>query len=158
MTISAIEHATFTIERRLPARPRHAFRFFSEPALKRRWTSCHPDWTVKEESFDFRPGGGEATLWRTSEGEEQRFRAHYFDIVAGQRILYAYDMDFRGEKLSASLVTVVFTPEDGQTRLTFTEQAAYLGGPDARRQRLAGTEWGLDRLVDAITRETAELH
>ena len=42
--------------------------------------------------------------------------------------------------------------------VVFTEQAAYLGGPDAKSQRLAGTEWGLNRLVDAIARETAELH
>lgn len=158
MNAPAIEHATFTIERRLPARPRHAFRFFSEPALKQRWTSCHPDWTVLEQSFDFRPGGGESTIWRTGEGDEQRFRAHYFDIVPGQRILYAYDMDFRSQKLSASLVTVAFASDGEHTRLVFTEQAAYLGGPDAKSQRLAGTEWGLDRLVDAIARETAELH
>ncbi|WP_448949848.1 SRPBCC family protein [Labrys neptuniae] len=158
MTTAAIEHATFTVERLLPARPRHAFRFFSEPALKQRWTDCHPDWTVVAESFDFRPGGGDSMIWRTGDGEEQTFRAHYFDIVPGERILYGYEMSFAGKKISASLVTVLFTPAGGETRLVFTEQAAYLGGPDTQRQRQAGTEWGLDRLVDVLAGEAASLH
>ena len=45
------------IKRDLPGSPRHAFRFWSELAMKRKWTSCHPDWAVLEDSFDFRPGG-----------------------------------------------------------------------------------------------------
>src|SRR5690349_18081276 len=101
-----IEHKTFVVERELAASPKHAFRFFSEPALKERWTSCHPDWTVLEEAFDFRVGGVEAKRWRTDKGDEQTFLARYLDIVPPQRIVYAFDMSFAGERLSASLATV----------------------------------------------------
>ena len=64
--MSTVEHTTFTIERDLPGSPRHAFRFWSEKALKRRWTDCHPDWTVLDDRFDFTAGGEEAVRWRTA--------------------------------------------------------------------------------------------
>lgn len=38
----AVDHRSFVIERTLPGSPTHAFRFWSDHALKRRWTSCHP--------------------------------------------------------------------------------------------------------------------
>lgn len=153
MTSSSVEHSTFTIERELPASPRHAFRFWSEADLKTRWNSCHADWTVLEDIFDFRIGGVEAKRWRTAEGHEQTFRAHYLDIVPERRIIYAYDMSFKGQRLSASLATVEFVLAGTQTRMTFTEQVAFLGGVDARRERVVGTETGFDRLVEVIADE-----
>jgi uncharacterized protein YndB with AHSA1/START domain len=67
-------HSTFTVERNLPGSPRHAFRFWSEPELKLRWTDCHPDWTVLEERFEFRIGGSEVRRWRMPDGQELAFR------------------------------------------------------------------------------------
>ncbi len=150
MTRQPVQHSSFVIERDLPAGPAHAFRFFSEAALKERWTGCHPDWSVIEDSFDFRVGGGESKVWRTGEGVVQTMRAHYLDIVQGERIIYAYEMTFRERRVSASLVTVEFAPSGAKTRMTFTEQLAFLAGGDAdvRRQ---GTEWGFDRLAEAIS-------
>ena len=152
MIISSVEHSTFVIERDLPANPRHAFRFWSEAEFKKRWNSCHPDWTMLEDVLDFRVGGVEAKRWRTAEGDEQTLHAHYLDIVPDQRIIYAYHMSFKGVKLSASLVTVEFFPIGTQTRMIFTEQTAFLGGADARDQRVSGTEAGLDRLAEAIAK------
>ncbi len=150
MTSLSIEHSTFVIERELPASPRHAFRFWSEPDLKRRWTSCHPDWTVLEDRFDFRVGGVEAKRWRTPEGHELTFRAYYLDLVPEHRIIYAYEMSFRGDKLSASLVTIELLAAGAGSRMTFTEQTAFAGGADAQRQRVIGTETGFDRMIEAI--------
>lgn len=157
MTQSPIDHSTFTIERELPASPAHAFRFWSEPELKQRWTSCHPDWTVLEDVFDFRVGGVEAKRWRTPEGHEQTLHVHYLDIVPERRIIYAFGMSFKGETLSASLATVEFHPGGGRTRLTFTEQIAFLGDAEARRQRVTGTEAGLDRLSDELAKTVADM-
>lgn len=143
-----IEHTQFEIIRSFAASPRHVFRFFSEPDLKDRWNGCHPDWVVVEDRFDFAVGGGEAKRWRTKTGDEQTFTAHYLDILADQRIIYAYEMSFAGKRLSASLVTITFAPVTQGMRLVFAEQVALLtGGPASRGQRLAGTEEGLDRLV-----------
>lgn len=158
MTASPVAHSTFVIERELPASPRHAYRFWSEAALKQRWNDCHPDWKVVEDSFDFRVGGIEAKRWRMADGSEQTFRALYFDIVPEQRIIYGFDMSFRGQKVSASLATIELIPAGTQTRMKFTEQLAFLGEPDAMRQRIAGTEDGFDRLVEVVAREAAGLH
>lgn len=155
MTSSSVEHATFVIERELPGSPRHAFRFWSEADLKQRWNSCHADWAVLEDVFDFQAGGSEVKRWRTTEGHEQAFRAHYLDIVPERRIIYAYEMSFRGQRLSASLATVEFAPSGAQTHMTFTEQVAFLGATDARRGRISGTEAGFDRLVEVIARDAA---
>lgn len=150
MKSQEIEHGTFVIDRELPGSPRHAFRFWAEPKLKERWSGCHTDWTVLEDKFDFRPGGTETKRWRTPEGAELAFHAFYLDVVAEERIIYAYEMSFAGERLSASLVTIELTPKGGRTHMKFTEQAAFLKGDGAREQRVQGTEEGLDRLVQAV--------
>lgn len=147
----AIVHTEFTVERQLKTSPRHAFRFWSEAELKSRWSECHADWTVLEDRFEFRVGGTERKRWRMPDGQELTFTAHYLDIVPAQRIIYAYEMSFAGQRLSASLVTVTFNPLGGGTQMTFTEQAVILeGGVDARQQRLMGTEEGMDRLVTLV--------
>jgi uncharacterized protein YndB with AHSA1/START domain len=156
--VTSVEHATFVIERDLPGRPRHAFRFWSEIDLKKRWNDCHADWTVLEDTFDFRVGGVEAKRWRTTEGNELVFRAHYFDIVPDRRIIYAYEMSFKSQRLSASLATVEFVRVGTQTRMIFTEQAAFLGDANARRERVIGTEAGFDRLVAAMATNTGAMH
>jgi uncharacterized protein YndB with AHSA1/START domain len=151
-----VAHTSFIVERELSASPKHAFRFWSKTDHKGRWSGCHPDWAVLEDTFDFRVGGGEAKRWRTPEGSEQTFHAHYLDIEPDQRIIYAYEMSFAGTRLSASLVTVTFDPSGKKTRMTFTEQVAILaGGTGAREQRLMGTEEGLDRLVHIVESDRA---
>lgn len=153
-----VEHKTFVVERELAASPKHAFRFFSESALKERWTSCHPDWTVLEEEFDFRVGGVEAKRWRTSEGQEQTFFARYLDIVPARRIIYAFDMGFAGKRLSASLATVELFAVAARTRMVFTEQIAWLGDAGSLQLRVAGTGEGLDVLADTIAMDIAGVH
>ena len=149
-----VMHTDFTIERRLKTSPRNAFRFWSEPELKSRWNDCHADWRVLEDAFDFRVGGAERKHWRTSEVQDLTFTAHYLDIIAEARIIYAYEMSFAARRLSASLVTVTFTPSGGTTLMTFTEQVALLeGGAGARQQRLVGSEEGMDRLVELVDAE-----
>ena len=156
--MSTVEHTTFVIERDLPAVPRHAFRFWSEKSLKRRWTDCHPDWTVLEDRFDFAPGGEEAVRWRTGEGIELTFTARYLDIVPGDRIIYAFEMSSAGARVSASLATVEFRPAGAGTRMVYTEQMAFLAGAQAMQMRIAGTGGGFDRLNDAIAMDSAGVH
>jgi uncharacterized protein YndB with AHSA1/START domain len=154
-----IEHTSFVVERELSASPRHAFRFWSEAALKARWNDCHLDWRVLEDSFDFRVGGTEVKRWRTPEGDDQTFHAHYLDIVPERRIIYAYEMSFAGTRLSASLVTVTFETLGRKTKMIFTEQVVILsGGKVAREQRLLGTEQGIDRLAEMIGSSSGAEH
>jgi uncharacterized protein YndB with AHSA1/START domain len=89
-----IQHTSFAVERELSASAIHVFRFWSEAELKARWNGCHPNWRVLEDRFDFRVGGTDVKRWRTPNGEEQAFHAHYLDIVPERRIIYAYEMSF----------------------------------------------------------------
>ena len=152
-----VSHTTFAIERTLPGSPAHAFRFWSEHDRKRQWTSCHPDWSVLQDTFDMRIGGTETVRWRTPEGVEHGFRAHYLDIVPGKRIIYAYSMNTGAMQISASLATVEFIGKRGGTSMTYTEQAAFLDADDvAGRSR--GTEFGFERLAAAVERDLAITH
>lgn len=158
MKTNSVDHATFVVERMLPGRPPHAFRFWSEFDLKRKWTSCHPDWTVLEDSFDFRIGGSEVVRWQTTEGEIREFRARYFDIVPGERIIYAYEMSLGDRRLSVSLATVVFAADGAQTRMTFTEQAAALDAGAGIDTRASGTRTGFERLAAIMEQGQSALH
>jgi len=152
-----VHHTSFVIERDLPGSPRHAFRFWSEHDRKRQWTSCHPDWTVEEDRFDFRIDGSELVRWRTPEGIEYGFRAQYLDIAQGQRIIYSYAMNAGVKPISASLVMVEFAPEGTKTRMTYTEQAAFFDAQDAAT-RSSGTGTGFDRLVLVLEQSLAVSH
>ena len=148
---SSIEHTSFTITREFNASPSHVFGFWSDAELKNRWNGCHIDWSVLEDRFEFKVGGSDVKRWRTPEGSEQTFSAYYLDIVPNSRIIYAYEMGFNGERLSASLVTILFEKIAKKARVHFTEQVAILaGGSSAREQRVHGTEEGIDRLVEII--------
>jgi uncharacterized protein YndB with AHSA1/START domain len=152
-----VNHMTFTIERDLPGSPADAFRFWTEHERKRQWTSCHPDWSVLEDSFDVRIGGQEVVRWRTPEGVEHGFRAHYLDLVPARRIIYAYAMNTGSVQMSAALATVEFVGKRGRCRMTYTEQAAFLDPSDAAG-RSRGTEMGFERLILAIESSLSPLH
>jgi uncharacterized protein YndB with AHSA1/START domain len=152
-----VSHTTFVIERDLPGSPDHAFRFWTDHARKRQWTSCHPDWAVLEDIFDVRIGGREVVRWRTPEGVEHGLRAHYLDVVPGKRIIYAYAMNTGDVQTSAALATVEFAGKRGSARMTYTEQAAFLESADAKL-RSRGTETGFERLLLAIEESLAALH
>lgn len=145
-----VDHRTFVIERQLPGTTAYAFRFWSDFDLKRRWTACHPDWHVLKDQFDFRPGGGEHTIWRMPDGTEQSMQAHYLEVHPAARIVYAYTMAVSGQPISSSLVTVEFTPGPAaDTHMTFTEQAVFATRAHGEA-RQSGTGIGFDRLRDVM--------
>ncbi|SHG94196.1 Uncharacterized conserved protein YndB, AHSA1/START domain [Kaistia soli DSM 19436] len=151
----AVDHRTFVIERELPGSVGHAFRFWSDHQLKRRWTSCHPDWHVIEDRLDFRVDGGERLLWRMPDGTEQAMLAHYLEILPFVRIVYAYTMRTNGSSISSSLVTVEFGARGPSTIMTFTEQAVFGRARDGDI-RETGTGSGFDRLRDIMSAEQAQ--
>lgn len=151
-----VNHRTFVIVRELPGSPAHAFRFWSDHELKRRWNVCHPSWEVIEDRFDFRVDGGERMIWRMPDGTEQAMLAHFLEIAPRQRIVYAYTMRTDGESISSSLVTVEFEGISGRTTMTFTEQAVFLDVKDGDI-RESGTGFGFDRLRDVMGEDLVAL-
>lgn len=144
-----VDHRSFVIERELPGGPAHAFRFWSEHDLKRRWNACHPDWQVIEDRFDFRVDGHESMNWRMPDGTYQAMLAHFLEVHPRQRIVYAYTMRTNDVPISSSLVTVEFEGRGGKTIMTFTEQAVF-SNPAHGDTRESGTGIGLLRLQEIM--------
>ena len=71
----------------------------------------------------------------------------FFDIVPDARIVFAYDIEIGGRRLSASLVTVEFAGEGEATFMRMTEQLAYFDGHDDLEDRIHGTREGIERLA-----------
>ncbi len=151
MTDHSIAHGVFTIERTYPdVAPQRVFDAFATAAGKQAWFFGPGDWQIAQREFDFRPGGRERVKGRRSSGDESFFDAVYFDIVPGERIVYAYDMWHEGRKLSVSLATLEFHAVAGGTRLRLCEQGAFLDGYDDAGRREHGTIELMDRMETTL--------
>jgi uncharacterized protein YndB with AHSA1/START domain len=149
-TQSPVVHRTFSLERTYPVQPSHVFAAFANQETKRRWFAEGERWELDEFTVDFRVGGREVARFRFTgggaNGAPMGNDTIFLDIVPDQRIVFAYTMTVREQRISASLATVELTPADGATRLIYTEQGAFLDGRDQPESREAG--WGslLERL------------
>jgi uncharacterized protein YndB with AHSA1/START domain len=141
-----VVHSTFCIERSYDASPERVFQAFAQSESKAKWFSGPEAWVAHKREFDFRVGGREVLSGGPKGKPPHTFEARYFDIVANQRIVYAYDMYVGEQKLSVSLATIELVAQGKGTRLTMTEQGAYLDGVEDGSQREAGTKELLEKL------------
>ena len=139
MTERTISHGSFTIDRVFAAKPDRVFRAWSDPHQKSKWFPVG-------DVFDFRVGGREYQAGSAPDGNNYVFDVRYHDIVADQRIVYAYEMLMNGRRISVSVATVQLLPEGEGTRVVVTEQGAFLDGLDTSLQREGGT----NQLMDAL--------
>lgn len=139
-------HTDLVIEREFAAAPEAVFHAWADPEAKRSWSDCHAEHTTHYQ-LDFRLFGHETHRVAYPDGRVQEIEKVFFDIAAGRRIVFAYDIRLDGRPLSVSLVTVEFFAAKCGTRMVYTEQLAYLDGHEDRAERLRGTEEGLDRLA-----------
>ena len=146
MTPRSVVHSTFAIERQFTAPVARVFAAWSDPEKKRRWSSCHDDWRALEYRLDFRVDGTEVNRVMRPDGVIHSVKGRFLDIVPGERIVYVYDMTIGEARISVSLVTVVFAPAGAETKMTFTEQVAFLDGDGDAEERREGTEVGLARI------------
>lgn len=141
------KHGSFTIERTYSASPERVFNAWADPKSKLAWYKCDDAWVQSGHQFDFRPGGRERLASTPPGGLPHVFEALYYDIVPNRRIIYSYDLLIGTKRLSASLATIELEPHGSGTRLTFTEQSAFLDGYDDFAGREHGTREGLDNLA-----------
>lgn len=148
MTDRCVNHVTFVIERRYPASPAKVFGAWADAAAKGVWLD-DPDYKSDEgadSELDFRVGGHERFGGLTPEGTRYSYDALYYDIVPDERIVYSYEMYSGDDRMSVSLTTVEIVPDQDGTKLTYTEQGAFLDGIDKPEDRQEGTAWILDNL------------
>lgn len=145
MADRSVVHATFIINRTYKATPERVFAAWADPEKKRLWFGT-PDPANPAHIFEFRVGGREYSEGAAPDGKVYTFDVTYEDIVPNERIVYSYDMTLSGQRISVSLGTIELKPEGDGTRLTYTEQGAFLDGLDEPRQRELGTIGLLDAL------------
>lgn len=148
--MTSATHTSFVIERRFAAPPAAVFGAWADLEAKKRWSDCHVDEGETELTMDFRPGGRESYRAQLPGGVSQRVEKVFFDIVPDARIVFAYDVEIGGRRLSASLVTVEFAGEGEATFMRMTEQLAYFDGHDDLEDRIHGTREGIERLAPEV--------
>jgi uncharacterized protein YndB with AHSA1/START domain len=147
----SVVHATFCIERTYRASPAEVFRALTDPAAKAKWFTGGNGYTLLAREMDVRPGGREHVKGRKDTGVVSTFDAIYHDVIADERIVYAYEMHLDDRKISISLATLELKPAGTDTRLVMTEQGAFLDGYDDAGSREHGTNFLLDALGKSLT-------
>jgi uncharacterized protein YndB with AHSA1/START domain len=150
------QFATFTVERDLAFRPATVFRAFADLEAKRRWFG-DPGTVDPSHTLDFRVGGREHAGGDAPAVGTYTFDAEYHDIVPDERIIYTYDMTIDGNRISASVATIVLTPTDAGTHLRLTEQGVFLDGHDTNAAREHGTNELIDALAASLAGQPAEV-
>jgi uncharacterized protein YndB with AHSA1/START domain len=146
----SVVHATFRIERTYPASPAQVFKALTDPAAKAKWFTGGNGYTLLAREMDVRPGGREHVKGRKDNGVVSTFDAVYHDVVADERIVYAYEMHLDDRKISVSLATLELKPAGTDTRLVMTEQGAFLDGYDDAGSREHGSNFLLDALGNSL--------
>jgi uncharacterized protein YndB with AHSA1/START domain len=147
--VRSVNHAIFTIERRLDALPHEVFDAFADPLRHERWYVKADDWPIAEYHHDFRIGGREHGRFSPDGRTVYVSDTLYLDIIADRRIVFAYSMSSGPTPISASVATIELLPDGGGTRLVYTEQGAFLDD----RDRPGVRELGWQALLDSLEAE-----
>lgn len=141
-------HATFAIERTYAVPSARAWSAWADPEQKRQWFG--PQELASGHELDFRVGGSERLTVGTPDGLVYSFVSRFNDLVEPQRIVHTYEMYRDDVRMSVSVATIELEGVEGGTKLTFTEQGAYLDGLDTPAAREHGTRELLDALERAL--------
>ena len=143
----SVVHATFDVERTYDAPAALVWQVLTDADAKQKWFSGPPGrWELIERHMDVRVGGSERLNGRWEGGVVSTFDATYHDVVPNQRLVYSYVMHLDDKKISVSLATMRLQAVGTKTRLTVTEQGAFLDGYDDAGSREQGTGHLLDAL------------
>jgi uncharacterized protein YndB with AHSA1/START domain len=142
----SVTHSTFSLERTYDASPARVFAAWADPEQKAAWFGGPPEWRETAFEVDFRVGGRDVSRGGPHDGPIHSFEALYYDIVPDERIVYSYEMHLDDKRISVSLATIELAPAGEGTRLTLTEQGAYLDDFDDPSLREGGTSHLLEAL------------
>ena len=142
MSVPQIVQGTFTLRREWAATPARVFAAWADGDLKKRWFFGPPGkWLETRRELDFRVGGREIVEGRFDEPAiTTRFDARYHLIEPGHRLIFVYDLHVADQFHSVTLASLHLEPAGTRTRVTYTEQIAFLDGEDGTEMRRTGTE------------------
>ena len=142
-----VDHAQFTIERVYDAAPATVMAAWADAEARKRWGPPSPKVALVYDEAEFHVGGHDVGRCGRPDDLAYRVEAHYQDIVPGRRIVFVETVEGRRARLSVSLITVEFKPEDAGTRLRLTAQVAALAGADMIEENKAGWTAALGNLA-----------
>jgi len=149
----SVVHATFHLERIYDAPLAQVWRAFTEPAAKAQWFGAPSEQVeILERAMDVRAGGRERLKGRWGRGVVSMYDAIYYDVIENERLVYCYEMHLDDRKISVSVATIQLKANGKGTRITVTEQGAFLDGYDDAGSR----EHGTNELLDALGRSLAK--
>lgn len=136
---ATVSHETFTIERVYPNCLAHVWASWSVREKKAAWMGSDGL------EMDFRTGGAERGAFEDARGTHVN-EGRYFEIAEQERIVLAYSMSVNGRVHTVSLATVLFSDEDGGTRVRYSEQMIVIPPSDG----VAGRRAGWDHLLEEL--------
>jgi len=149
----SVVHATFHLERSYDASPTRVWKALTDPAAKAQWFGAPSEQVeILERTMDVRPGGCERLKGRWGGKVVSMFDAIYYDVIENERLVYCYEMHLDDRKISVSVATIQLKANGKGTRITVTEQGAFLDGYDDAGSR----EHGTNELLDALGRSLAK--
>ena len=151
----SVTHATFVLERTYDADVERVFAAWATQKAKARWFIGPEGAERSDHELDFRVGGKEHLSVAVPAGPLYSFDAVYQDIVVNERLVTTYQMHMDGELISVSVATVELEPAGTSTKLTYTEQGAFLDELDTAAAREEGTAELLDNLGRALAPSAA---
>ena len=154
MNTPDIVHASLTVTRDYDFPPERVFAAWSTAEAKRQWFGAESDgFKLDEYRLDFRPGGVERCYGRKPGGGGFSNDGVYHYIVENEKIVLTYYMTIDDAPYSVSMTIIELAPHGNGTRLTLTEDNAFLTGVDENAGRTKGWSWGLGRLEEALKQQ-----
>ena len=134
------------------------FDAFTKPDLVKRWLLGPPGWSMPVCEIDLKVGGRYRYVWRNNErGKDMGVAGSFREIAPPERLVHdeLFDEDWTGGQ---TVVTTLFSEENGKTTVTMTVRYA---SAVARDQALGtgmtkGVEQSYDRLADLLASEASE--
>lgn len=119
MTVTTPSDREFVLSRVVDAPRALVFEAWTKPEHVRNWWGCG-DLSLTTCEIDLRPGGAWRYVMTGADGTEYPFKGVYSEIAPPERLVYTEVYDVEPYSDFEALNTVLFTEEDGKTRITST--------------------------------------